>query len=91
MNKTTSYLAKEDDGTKTAVTVTKQAGVTVVETSTDVESKTMPITRKTRKSVDLKVTPRQSEDTPKTKKRYFYEKTGNYVSYARAKQLGLVS
>lgn len=91
MNNTTTYLTKEDDGTKTTVMVTKQAGSTVVETSAEVENKTMPITRKTKKPVDLKAAPRQTEDTPKTKKRYFYEKTGNYVSYARAKQLGLVS
>lgn len=91
MNKTMTYLAKEEDGTKTSVTVSKQASATVVETASDVENKTMPITRKTKKPVDLKAAPRQTEDTPKTKKRYFYEKTGNYVSYARAKQLGLVS
>lgn len=43
-----------------------------------------------KKKVDLKKVPNQTDDTPKTKKRYFYEKTGNYVSYARAKQLNLV-
>ena len=46
---------------------------------------------KPKKVVNLKEVPKyQTEDTPKTKKRYFYEKTGNYVCYARAKQLGII-
>lgn len=40
--------------------------------------------------LDIKKVPNQTDDTPKTKRRYYYEKTQNYVSYARAKQLGLV-
>ena len=41
--------------------------------------------------VNLKEVPKyQTDDTPKTKKRYMYEKTGNYVCYARAKQLGII-
>ena len=32
----------------------------------------------------------KTEETPKTKRRYMYEKTGNYVCYARAKQLGII-
>lgn len=46
---------------------------------------------KTKKVVNLKEAPKyQTEDTPKTKRRYMYEKTGNYVCYARAKQLGII-
>ena len=46
---------------------------------------------KPKKLVNLKEVPKyQTEDTPKTKRRYFYEKTGNYVCYARAKQLGII-
>jgi hypothetical protein len=56
--------------------------------STDRVSTT--VTLKTKKKVDLKKVPFQTDDTPKTKRRYFYEKTGNYVTYARAKQLNLV-
>jgi hypothetical protein len=47
--------------------------------------------QKAKKVVNLKEVPKyQTEDTPKTKKRYMYEKTGNYVCYARAKQLGII-
>jgi hypothetical protein len=46
---------------------------------------------KPKKVVNLKEAPKfQTEDTPKTKRRYMYEKTGNYVCYARAKQLGII-
>jgi len=46
---------------------------------------------KAKKVVNLKEVPKyQTEDTPKTKRRYMYEKTGNYVCYARAKQLGII-
>jgi hypothetical protein len=46
---------------------------------------------KAKKVVNLKEVPKyQTEDTPKTKKRYMYAKTGNYVCYARAKQLGII-
>lgn len=46
---------------------------------------------KAKKVVNLKEVPKyQTDDTPKTKKRYMYEKTGNYVCYARAKQLGII-
>lgn len=46
---------------------------------------------KPKKVVNLKEVPKyQTEDTPKTKRRYMYEKTGNYVCYARAKQLGII-
>ncbi len=46
---------------------------------------------KAKKLVNLKELPKyQTEDTPKTKRRYMYEKTGNYVCYARAKQLGII-
>lgn len=46
---------------------------------------------KPKKAVNLKEVPKyQTEDTPKTKRRYMYEKTGNYVCYARAKQLGII-
>lgn len=46
---------------------------------------------KAKKVVNLKEVPKyQTEDTPKTKKRYLYAKTGNYVCYARAKQLGII-
>jgi len=77
-----SYVA--EDGTQ--VDITTKGSVKVVETVTPfVQSLIRP-----KKKVDLKELPNQTEDTPKTKKRYFYEKTGNYVSYARAKQLGLV-
>jgi len=75
---------------KTEVTISKRGNTTVVETinSTQPGKLTVP---KQKKKVDLKVMPKfQSEDTPKTKKRYIYPKTGNYVCYARAKQLGLV-
>jgi hypothetical protein len=47
--------------------------------------------QKAKKVVNLKEVPKyQTEDTPKTKRRYMYEKTGNYVCYARAKQLGII-
>ena len=46
---------------------------------------------KPKKVVNLKELPKyQTEDTPKTKGRYMYEKTGNYVCYARARQLGII-
>jgi hypothetical protein len=46
---------------------------------------------KSKKVVNLKEVPKyQTDDTPKTKRRYMYEKTGNYVCYARAKQLGII-
>jgi hypothetical protein len=52
---------------------------------------TVGVTYKTKKVVNLKELPKfQTEDTPKTKRRYMYEKTGNYVCYARAKQLGII-
>lgn len=77
-----SYVA--EDGTR--VDISTKGSVKVVETVNPlVQSLIRP-----KKKVDIKATPNQTEDTPKTKKRYFYEKTGNYVSYARAKQLGLV-
>lgn len=85
MNKT--FIANEADGTKTEVSISKVGETSLVETNNLAE---VPVTRKSKKPVDLKAIPKQSDDTPKTKKRYFYEKTGNYVSYARAKQLGLV-
>lgn len=79
----TTYVSQED---QTQVTLSTKGTAKVAETvSPLVQSLVRP-----KKKVDLKVVPNQSEDTPKTKKRYFYEKTGNYVSYARAKQLGLV-
>jgi len=52
---------------------------------------TVGVTYKPKKVVNLKELPKfQTEDTPKTKRRYLYEKTGNYVCYARAKQLGII-
>lgn len=52
---------------------------------------TVGVTYKAKKVVNLKELPKfQTEDTPKTKRRYMYEKTGNYVCYARAKQLGII-
>ena len=46
---------------------------------------------KAKKVVNLKELPKyQTEETPKTKRRYMYEKTGNYVCYARAKKLGII-
>lgn len=52
---------------------------------------TVGVTCKAKKVVNLKELPKfQTEDTPKTKRRYMYEKTGNYVCYARAKQLGII-
>jgi len=79
----TSYVSQEDN---TQVTLSTKGITKVAETvSPLVQSLIRP-----KKKVDLKQTPNQTDDTPKTKKRYFYEKTGNYVSYARAKQLGLV-
>jgi hypothetical protein len=79
----TSYVSTDDN---TQVNLSTKGEIKVVETlSPLVQSLVRP-----KKKVDLKQTPNQVEDTPKTKKRYFYEKTGNYVSYARAKQLGLV-
>lgn len=79
----TSYVSQED---QTQVTLATKGNIRVAETvSPLVQSLIRP-----KKKIDIKQTPNQSEDTPKTKKRYFYEKTGNYVSYARAKQLGLV-
>lgn len=46
---------------------------------------------KVKRVVNLKEIPKfQTEDTPKTKRRYMYTKTGNYVCYARAKQLGII-
>jgi hypothetical protein len=65
------------------------------ETITQVQSETAVAVNvaypKAKKVVNLKEVPKyQTEDTPKTKKRYMYEKTGNYVCYARAKQLGII-
>jgi hypothetical protein len=65
------------------------------ETITQVQSETAVSVNvaypKAKKLVNLKEVPKyQTEDTPKTKKRYMYEKTGNYVCYARAKQLGII-
>jgi hypothetical protein len=52
---------------------------------------TVGVAYKAKKVVNLKELPKfQTEDTPKTKRRYMYEKTGNYVCYARAKQLGII-
>jgi len=67
----------------TNTTLTRDESTTTVTTQP-----TAP--RLIKKKVDLKKVPNQTDDTPKTKKRYFYEKTGNYVTYARAKQLNLV-
>lgn len=91
MNKTFASQEKTENGIETTtVSISKVGSTTVVETEGPGDPKTVMVTRKPRKAVDLKAAPKQTEDTPKTKKRYFYEKTGNYVSYARAKQLGLV-
>ena len=85
----TNYISRDADGTMSEVSITKQGKVTVAEvTTTTPQELNQPV--KAKKKVDLKKVPNQTEDTPKTKRRYFYEKTGNYVSYARAKQLGLV-
>lgn len=82
-NKT--YISQEDN---TEVTIRKEGATTIVETAAPIPPDLK--VRKFRKQVDLKKVPNQTDDTPKTKKRYYYEKTGNYVTYARAKQLGLV-
>lgn len=90
-----NFVAKEADGTSTLVTSKKQGTSVIIETVTNYkagEEKLLTITRKSKakKSVNLKAEPRQTEDTPKTKRRYLYVKTGNFVCYARAKQLGIV-
>ena len=77
----TAYLSQEDN---TQVILSEKGTTKVAETVTTVYPRTP------KKKVDLKKVPNQTDDTPKTKRRYFYEKTGNYVTYARAKQLGLV-
>ena len=75
---------------QTEVTISKQGNSVIVET-TDTTKPEKAIVAKPKRKVDLKAVPKfQTEDTPKTKKRYIYPKTGNYVCYARAKQLGLV-
>ena len=64
---------------------------TTTQTSQEAPVKVGVAYPKVKKAVNLKEVPKfQTEDTPKTKRRYMYEKTGNYVCYARAKQLGIV-
>jgi len=64
---------------------------TITQTSTEVPVTVGVSYAKAKKVVNLKEVPRfQTDDTPKTKRRYMYEKTGNYVCYARAKQLGII-
>ena len=80
----TSYMSEDN----TQVNLSTKGSVKVAETISHF-APTYP--RTVKKKVDLKKIPNQTDDTPKTKRRYFYEKTQNYVSYARAKQLGLVN
>lgn len=64
---------------------------TTTQVQTDVPVSVSVSYAKAKKPINLKEVPRfQTEDTPKTKKRYMYAKTGNYVCYARAKQLGII-
>lgn len=64
---------------------------TIQQTQSEVSQQVSVGYAKPKKLVNLKEVPKyQTEDTPKTKRRYFYEKTGNYVCYARAKQLGII-
>jgi len=79
-----NYVSQED---QTQVILTTKGSTKVVETISNYPITVVP---RIKKKVDLKKVPNQTDDTPKTKKRYYYEKTSNYVSYARAKQLGLV-
>jgi hypothetical protein len=79
----TSYVSQED---QTQVNLSTKGTTKIAETITPLAQSLIRPKRK----LDIKMVPNQTDDTPKTKKRYFYEKTGNYVSYARAKQLGLV-
>lgn len=84
-----NYTSVDMDGTMSSVEITKQGNSKVVEVTTTTPNEATA--KPAKKKVDLKKVPAyQTDDTPKTKRRYFYEKTGNYVSYARAKQLGLV-
>ena len=81
-----NYTSQDDN---TQVTLRTVGATKVAETTTAIMLD--PSLRKPKKKVDLKKVPNQTDDTPKTKKRYFYEKTGNYVTYARAKQLNLIN
>ena len=81
----TSYVSQEDN---TQVNLSTRGTTKIAETITPFAQ---TLVRPAKKKVDLKKVPNQTDDTPKTKRRYFYEKTGNYVTYARAKQLGLVN
>jgi hypothetical protein len=79
----TSYVSQED---QTQVNLSTKGATKVAETITPFAQSLVRPKRK----LDIKKVPNQTDDTPKTKRRYYYEKTQNYVSYARAKQLGLV-
>ena len=85
----TNYTSRDADGSISEINISNKGKSVVAEVTTITPEETTP--RKIKKKVDLKKVPNQTDDTPKTKRRYYYEKTANYVSYARAKQLGLVN
>ena len=80
-----SWITKEEDGTTTLVTVKKEGSSIVVETTVQGTAKV-----KSKKEIAPEINLKENAKLPVTKRQYLNPATKTYVSYARAKQLGLI-
>jgi hypothetical protein len=78
-----SWITKELDGSTTLVVVKKEGSSFVVETTVQSSAKEI---KKKAPEMDLKA----NAKLPATKRRYLNPASNTYVSYARAKQLGII-
>ena len=80
-----SWITKDTDGSTILVTVKKEGSSTIVETTLQTSTKQL-ITKQKAPEIDLK----ENAKLPATKRQYLNPATKTYISYARAKQLGLI-
>ncbi len=82
-----SWVTKDEDGSTTLVVVRKEGSSIVVETTLQTSPKTTQTISK-QKAPDINL--KENAKLPATKRQYLNPATKTYVSYARAKQLGLI-
>jgi hypothetical protein len=82
-----SWVTKDEDGSTTLVVVRKEGCSFVVETTLQTSPKANQTTSK-QKAPEINL--KENAKLPATKRQYLNPATKTYVSYARAKQLGLI-
>lgn len=82
-----SWVTTDADGSITLVAVRKEGSSFVVETTLQASNKTKQVdTKQKAPEIDLK----ENAKLPVTKRQYLNPATKTYISYARAKQLGII-